>query len=405
MDGMDGLNPAQRAAVTSPSAVLQVLAPPGSGKTKTLTARVAYQIVHDGLNPSNIIVCTFTIKAAREMQNRIQNFLGPDLAGRLILGTFHSIARRLLAIHGKHLGLDQKFGIADASDSKSIVARIIKRKGVTTNPGTARHRISGFKANGVTALQHAASTAKSKKASTDTQEIDIIYTEYQEHLETSNLLDYDDLLLKCADLLRSYPRCLENIQAVLIDEFQDTNNVQYDLMMLFAQHKQVISIVGDPDQSIYGWRSAKIENLVRMQAHFPDTHVVNLEENYRSSSCILLAAQELIEQDNNRLQKSLSPTHSAGERPTLRHLCSAANEAEWIVSEIQRAAALTGGLLKWKDFAVLLRSASLSRLIESSLGKVGIPYRMVGGHRVSCMVHPSGVRDLLLALFAEYHET
>jgi DNA helicase-2/ATP-dependent DNA helicase PcrA len=165
---------------------------------------------------------------------------------------------------------------------------------------------------------------------------------------------------------------------VLIDEFQDTNLVQFDLMRLFAAHKKRITIVGDPDQSIYGFRAAEIKNYRRMLHQYPDTVTIALEENYRSSGAILLTALNVIEQDSSRVAKSLLPTHTVGTRPVLRKLAGAHKEAEWIVTEIQRIQGLTGDLLDLNDFAILLRSASLSRLIETSLGKAGIAYRMVG---------------------------
>ena len=196
-----------------------------------------------------------------------------------------------------------------------------------------------------------------------------------------NLLDYDDLLLRCAELLRQHPSCVSNVEAVLIDEFQDTNLVQFDLMRLFAAERKRITIVGDPDQSIYGFRSAEIQNLARMRKQYPDTLVVLLEENYRSSGAILLSALEVIEQDESRPKKPLLPSHCVGTPPVLRKLPSAAIEAAWIVSEIKRSMNLTGNLLTYSDFAVLVRSAALSRHIEAAMGKVGIPYHMVGGYR------------------------
>ena len=392
---INGLNDAQRIAVTSPSSVLQVLAPPGSGKTKTLTSRVAHLIHHNGINPCNIIVCTFTVKAAKDMQERIEGFLGKDVSSRLKLGTFHSIARRFLSTYGKRIGISDNFGIADTSDSKAIITRIVKKLNLTISPGAVRSRISKLKADGITADRFFAEARANSKPGVDLQELAQVYVEYGDQLKLSTILDYDDLLLRCAELLRKYPECVSRVEAILVDEFQDTNHIQYDLMNLFAQQKKAISTVGDPDQSIYGWRSAKIENLRRMQIEYPETHVVNLEENYRSSSCILLAAQELIEQDKCRHQKCLAPTHSAGEPPTLRRLSSAVEEAAWIVSEIFRVHALTGGLLSWDDFAVLLRSAALSRLIEKELANAGIPYCMVGGSRFYDRVEIKLVLDYL----------
>lgn len=208
-----------------------------------------------------------------------------------------------------------------------------------------------------------------------------IYREYEAALASSNLLDYDDLLLRCVDLLRKYPHCVSNVQTVLVDEFQDTNVIQYELMNLFAAQNRRITIVGDPDQSIYGFRSAEIKNLERMQRRYPNTSVVLLEDNYRSSGSILGSAEQVIEQDTARPVKKLLPTHGVGTMPVLRKLPTAAAEAQWMVTEIKRCITLTGQLLKPSDFAILLRSAALSRQIESELGKQGIPYRMVGGSR------------------------
>ena len=369
-----GLNPAQRAAVTSPASVLQVLAPPGSGKTKTLTARVAYLIAHQQLKPWNIITCTFTKKAANEMKERIRNFVGEGLSKQIRLGTFHAIAVQYLRQYGQHIGLEKDFGIADASDSKAILKRIIKKHDFTIEPSQALGRISAQKVRGLDS-EHLAQKAKN----IEQQEFAQVFVEYEAELKASNLLDYDDLLLRCSFLMKTHPQCVSNVEAVLIDEFQDTNNIQYDLMSLFAQRRNVVTIVGDPDQSIYGFRNAEIKNLTRMKQQWPDTLTINLKENYRSSGAILHAAQKIIEQDESRPPKKLQATHSPGQRPVLRKLPTAAAEAAWLVFEIKRMRALTGHMLQPSDFAILLRSAALSRVIEAALGKEGVPYRMVGG--------------------------
>ncbi|RYN31299.1 ATP-dependent DNA helicase [Alternaria arborescens] len=371
---LEGLNDAQRSAVTSPANVVQVLAPPGSGKTKTLTARVAYHINHERLQPWNIIVCTFTIKAAREMKERIKGFVGEKLEAKLILGTFHSVARRFLSRYGQEIGIDKNFGIADTSDSTAILKRIVTRHQYTVEPGHARSRISKLKAKGTTADDFRRTTKN-----VNDNEFAMIYSSYQEHLAASNLLDYDDLLLRCVDLLKKSPSCVSTIQAVLIDEYQDTNNIQYELMRLLAQRTRRITIVGDPDQSIYSFRSAEIKNLLRMRTDYPEAVVINLENNYRSSGCILTSAMAVIEQDESRPQKSLIATHGVGEPPTLRHLVSANVEAKWIVEEIHRTRTLAAGLLSYNDYAILVRSSPLTLQIERALGQAGIPYRMVAG--------------------------
>ncbi|KAK0271770.1 ATP-dependent DNA helicase srs2 [Friedmanniomyces endolithicus] len=310
------------------------------------------------------------------MKERITKFVGHECAKQLKLGTFHSVALRYLKQYGQHIGLGKDFGIADSSDSKAIVKRIIKKNDYSIDAGGARGRISTQKAKGIDSEQF------SRKAkNVEQQEFARIYQEYEETLKASNLLDYDDLLLRCCMLLRAEPACVSNVEALLIDEYQDTNNIQYDLMGLFAQHRNVITIVGDPDQSIYGFRSAEIKNLTRMKQQWPDTLTINLEENYRSSGAILLAAQHIIEQDESRPPKKLQATHTYGQRPVLRKLPSAAAEADWFVAELKRIQALSGDLLQPNDFAVLLRSAALSRAIETALGREGVPYRMIGGMR------------------------
>ncbi|KAB8301983.1 hypothetical protein EYC80_005437 [Monilinia laxa] len=386
-----GLNPSQRAAVSSQADTLAILAGPGSGKTHTLTSRTAW-LLHQGLQPWNIIVATFTVKAAREMKERIGKLIGNGLETKLILGTFHSIARRYLARYGHLIGVRKDFGIADSSDSLAIIKRIVKRKDLNIDPKVVRSRISSLKAKGPATASKA---SEAKKKTVDTQEFEIVHAEYQATLERSNLLDYDDLLVRCVELLRLHPSCVSNIEAVLIDEFQDTNLVQFDLMRLLAAHQKRITIVGDPDQSIYGFRAAEIKNYKRMIQQYPDTVTIPLEENYRSSGAILLTALNVIEQDSSRIAKSLLPTHIVGTRPVLRKLATAQKEAEWIIQEIQRSMGMSGDLMDLNDFAILLRSASLSRVIESSLGKAGIAYRMVGGARFYDRVEIKTLLDYL----------
>ena len=371
-----GLNAAQRAAVTSPASVVQVLAPPGSGKTKTLTSRVAYLLEHHGYAPWNIICCTFTIKASREMRERLRGIVG-DREAKLQLGTFHSICRRYLVRYGHLIGISTNFGIADASDSLSIIKRAVKRLNLTIDPKVARSKISSKKSKGFQLQDVLKSVAKT----VEVQEFQRVFSEYEKDLAISNLLDYDDLLIRCSDLLREHPECVSNIQALLIDEFQDTNVIQFELMKLLASARQRVTVVGDPDQSIYGFRSAEIENLHRMRLAYPDTVVINLEENYRSCAAILKLAQDVIEQDTDRPDKKLKATHCYGTLPVFRKLPNAYEEARWIATEIKRTVTMTAGLVQYSDIAILLRSAFLSLKIEKELAKSGIPYRMVGGHK------------------------
>ena len=222
-----------------------------------------------------------------------------------------------------------------------------------------------------------------------------VFTEYESALETSNMLDYDDLLRRCVELLQKYPHCVRHIEAVLIDEYQDTNIVQFQLMNLLASAKKRVTIVGDPDQSIYGFRHAEIRNLDRMRAHYHDATVINLEQNYRSSGAILECALKVIEQDSSRPEKPLVPTHCAGCKPVLKSHSFADGEALWIVHEIKRSMAMTANVLAPNDYAILLRSAFLSRSIELVLAKSGIPYRMVGGNKFFDRVEVKVVIDYL----------
>lgn len=373
---LTNLNPSQSAAVSSFADTLAILAGPGSGKTHTLTSRTAW-LLAQGFQPWNVIVATFTVKAAREMKERIGKLIGNGLESKLILGTFHSISRRYLARYGHLIEIRKDFGIADSADSLAIIKRIIKRNNFNLDPKATRSRISGKKSM----ISEEYAPKKPAVKSIEAQEFESCCTEYEEALNRSNLLDYDDLLLRCVDLLRKHPSCVSNVEAVLIDEFQDTNLVQFDLMRLFASHRKRITIVGDPDQSIYGFRAAETKNYKRMLRQYPDTVTIALEENYRSSGAILFTALSVIQQDTSRVDKSLMPTHIIGTRPVLRKLGNAHKEAEWIITEIQRCKGLMGNLVDLNDIAILLRSSALSRLIESALGKAGIAYRMVGGLR------------------------
>ncbi|OAA55211.1 ATP-dependent DNA helicase [Niveomyces insectorum RCEF 264] len=383
------LNKDQRDAVTSHSPTVAILAGPGSGKTHTLTSRVAWLVDVTGYAPQNVIVATFTVKAAREMKERIGKVLGEARARRLVLGTFHSVARRYLAAYGRHIGLDPNFTIIDDGDAKAILARVIERLNLSLDAVMVRGWISKKKARGCLGEPEAPSLQSRSQFESqsrppvgpNSKNLEAVYREYQSHLADLNLLDYDDLLVRCADLLRARPHCVANVEAVLIDEYQDTNGVQFELMQLFAQARGCITVVGDPDQSIYGWRSAETTNLARFLDAQPGTAVIALEENYRSSQSILATSLAVIQQDRERYDKSLRPIHKKGALPVLRTLKDMKTEAAWIVAEIRRAIAMTGGLLGHGDVAILVRSAVLSRPIEQALSTNGIPYRMIGGHK------------------------
>ncbi|XXG95415.1 hypothetical protein Hte_001677 [Hypoxylon texense] len=359
-DIFKSLNKAQSRAVSSLASTVAILAGPGSGKTHTLTSRVVWLIDHVGIQPCDVIVATFTVKASNEMKMRIGQALGDGREKKIVIGTFHSIARRYLARYGQHIGLDPKFGIADDSDSTALIKRICKRLDTQLQPAIVRSWISKRKAKGTSDEQAAAKNDKS----VESQAMEQCFQEYQGYLERTDLLDYDDLLVRCVELLRKYPDCVRNIQTVLIDEYQDTNGIQYDLMKLFAQANRRITIVGDPDQSIYGWRSAEIKNLHRLLRDFPGTDEVSLEENYRSSSSILDASLKVIQQDQDRYKKVLLPIHEKCTRPVLRKLKSSTIEADWIVSEIKRVKLASGGGFKFFDRAEIKTLLDYLRVIH-----------------------------------------
>ena len=207
---------------------------------------MAYLLAHYGYNPSDVIVATFTVKAAREMKERIGKLIGNGLERKLILGTFHSIARRYLVRYGHLIGLKKGFGIADGNDSLAIIKRVIKRNQATIDASSARSRISHIKAQGLSFDDYVLKNEKTTKKDVGAREFVVVYREYQEGLEQANLLDYDDLLLRCVDLLKAHPEVMKNVEVVLVDEFQDTNLVQFDLMRGFAKWRKRVTIVGDP---------------------------------------------------------------------------------------------------------------------------------------------------------------
>jgi DNA helicase-2/ATP-dependent DNA helicase PcrA len=331
------------------------------------------------MEPENIVVATFTIKASNEMAERIERLLGDGRGKRLVLGTFHSIARRYLKKYGPKIGVSRYFGVADTGDSESILKKIIKEKGYKTftvkEARKVQSRISRRKAKGDW------TEAEKKKAGWDdpTRDIMKIYDEYEAVLKANDLLDFDDMLLRCVDLLRAFPRCVDNVTAVLIDEFQDTNLVQFDMMRLLAAACKRVTIVGDPDQSIYGWRSAEQKNYDSFHVQYPGAMTIALEHNYRSSAAILAASLRVIQEQTNRKEKDLVATHVQGRKPILRKLRDPETEAFWIALEIKRILALTGGMLDENNIAILLRSQYMSRPIEQNLMQAGISYRMAGG--------------------------
>ncbi|THV07389.1 UvrD-helicase-domain-containing protein [Dendrothele bispora CBS 962.96] len=394
------LNPAQVSAVKhSPDIPLQILAGPGSGKTKVLTSRIAYLILQHGMAPSSICAVTFTNKAANEMKERLTKLIGKEKAGELRMGTFHALCALFLRKYSKSIGLEGNFTVCDAEESKKIIASLLKEykadleaKDISLKDGTVLSLISKAKAKGSSAAEFMKETRsrlqKSKSSGSSTNSIsgDIdmivaeIYHDYEKTLRQNNSLDFDDLLLFGLKLFSENQHTVNWCKHVFVDEFQDTNVTQYELMRAIAV-ACCVTVVGDPDQSIYGWRSAEVGNLKRMQTDFSSVKQILLEQNYRSTGSILRLSMAIVDQDRSRIQKSLVASHPAGTIPVLRCFSSEQAEAAFIAVEVKRLVAHMGGLLHWGDFVILLRFNALSRAIENALQKEGIPSRVLGGHK------------------------
>ncbi|KAI0259900.1 P-loop containing nucleoside triphosphate hydrolase protein [Gloeopeniophorella convolvens] len=398
------LNVAQKAAVVHPPDVaLQILAGPGSGKTKVLTSRIAYLILRHAITPSSVCAVTFTNKAANEMKERLQHLIGKEKTRQLKMGTFHALCAQFLRKHGKLVGIGENFTICDTSESESLIARCINSfKGniakvdAEVKPGTIRSTISNAKSRGFGPREFLEDAAKKwVKPDAFTEVVGEIFREYNNELRASNSLDFDDLLLYGVRLFKRHQKVAAWCQHILVDEFQDTNCVQYEIMKLISETHRCVTIVGDPDQSIYGWRSADILNISNMQRDFPLTEQIYLEQNYRSTGSILNVSLAIISKDDKRIKKSLRTSYNEGPRPMLCHFGSEHQEAQFAASEIKRIVAYSGGMFGWKDFVVLLRFNALSRGLESALQAEGIPYRVLKGHK---FFDRAEIKDLLAYL-------
>lgn len=396
-DYLRSLSAAQLAAATHPAqGALSISAPPGSGKTRVLTSRVAWLVRHEKIMPEEMVVVTFTNKAANEMRHRLNALIGTDRTSRLILGTFHATCARFLRKYGSMIGIQNNFSIMDADDSRKVIKGILsglkddlEAEGLKIKPEQAQSTISWSKAKGVSPKQYRATVDKPtgkgyrgahEEISSYKKALATVYDMYEAHLQKANALDFDDLLVKGAELLTQNTAIVGNIRHVLVDEMQDTNTTQYKLMSCFSNATRCVTTVGDPDQAVYGWRAAEVGNLDRLMKEFHCEQAF-LEENYRSTSNVLQAALAVIEQDKNRVAKGLFTSHPAGPLPTLKRAENPTSEAAFVASEIKRLIAHSGGLLNYEDFVILLRYNALSREIEQALQTENIPSRMVGGHK------------------------
>lgn len=374
----DTLNEPQREAVLHTDGPLLILAGAGSGKTRVLTHRIAYLIDERGVNPWNILAITFTNKAAEEMRQRVDSLVNFG-AESIWVSTFHSACVRILRRFIDRLGYDNRFTIYDTDDQKTLMKEVCRKVDIDTKVYKERNLLS------------AVSSAKNEMILPDEFELNAggdfgqlkiakVYREYEAQLKANNALDFDDLLVKTVQLLETQPDVLEYYQErfryIMVDEYQDTNTVQFRLVRLLAGKYRNLCVVGDDDQSIYKFRGANIRNILDFEHEFPDAHVVRLEQNYRSTGNILNAANGVIRNNRNRKEKTLWTDNGEGEKIQLRQFDTAFDEAEYIAEDIKKEVQEGAS---YNDSAVLYRTNAQSRLFEEKFIAMNIPYKIVGG--------------------------
>ncbi|MCP5411942.1 MAG: UvrD-helicase domain-containing protein [Alphaproteobacteria bacterium] len=376
-----GLNPEQRAAVEATDGPVLVLAGAGTGKTRVLTTRLAHILATRRAWPGQILCVTFTNKAAREMKERIGALIGGVVEGMQWLGTFHSIAARMLRRHAELAGLKSNFTILDTDDQLRLMKQLISAEGIDEKRWPARtlaSMIDGWKNRGMrpedVSEGEAGGYAFGKGKS--------LYRQYQDRLKALNAADFGDLLLETLHILKTNPDILEDyrdrFRYMLVDEYQDTNVVQYLWLKLLANRQANICVVGDDDQSIYGWRGAEVENILRFERDFPGARVIRLERNYRSTSAILGAASGLIAANQGRLGKTLWTEGDPGEKIRVQGVWDAEEEARGVASEAEN---LHRQDQPWSQMAVLVRASFQMREFEDRFISLGLPYRVIGGPR------------------------
>ncbi|GIW97902.1 MAG: DNA helicase [Pirellulaceae bacterium] len=393
---LDGLNAAQRDAVTHLEGPLLVLAGPGSGKTRVITHRIAH-LMATGVADTQIVGLTFTNKAAQEMQRRLEALVGPT---RVWLGTFHGFCVRLLRQYARLVGLPENFTIYDADDAMAVLKQVVKDAQLElthVSPAQLAQRISFFKSRLVTpeVLQEHAHGAHDHLVAE-------VYPAYQQMLLSHGAVDFDDILMHVATLLKDHQELRQQLDArwpfLLVDEYQDTNLAQYVIVRHLKVDHPHLTATGDPDQAIYGWRGANVKNVAYLERDYPQLRIVRLEENYRSTSPILAAADYLISHNTMRKPKQLFSTRGEGTAVRLTVYASGRQEAEDIAQQIAEAVEQQG--LNFSDFAVLYRTNAQSRLFEQSLARRGIPFQIIGGFR---FYQRQEVKDLMAYLLLLYN--
>lgn len=380
-DIVNGMNPKQKEAVTHTEGPLLIMAGAGSGKTRVLTHRIAYLIEEKGVNPWNILAITFTNKAANEMKSRVTNLVengGQDVW----VSTFHSMCVRILRRDIDQIGYNRSFTISDPGEQQTLMKRILKKLNIDPkkyNPRAILGEISNAKNELMDEKEY-----ESQAGSYFQKIVAQCYNEYQRELRRSESVDFDDLIMLTVRLFEEHPETLNyyqtKFQYIHVDEYQDTNHAQYKLVTLLAQRLRNLCVVGDADQSIYGWRGADMENILNFEKDYPDAETIFLEQNYRSTKTILKAANNVVRNNSKRKEKRLWTDNDEGEPISYYRAQSEHDEARYVVAKLkemmQREPSLTYG-----DFAVLYRTNAQSRVMEETLVKSNIPYRMVGGHK------------------------
>ncbi|WP_278955634.1 DNA helicase PcrA [Lactobacillus apis] len=377
-----GLNPQQKEAVKTTEGPLLVVAGAGSGKTSVLTRRIAYLVEEKQVLPWNILAITFTNKAASEMREREQKLLGPA-ANDIWMSTFHALCVRILRRDSDKIGYGRNFSIADSAEQMTLVKHIEKELNINPKmyePRGILSAISNAKNDLLTpqAFEDSAASPFEKMAAK-------VYQEYQKRLKHDQIMDFDDLIMQTLVLFKKDPEVLHYYQNkfryMLVDEYQDTNQAQYELCHELAAQYKNICVVGDADQSIYGWRGANMENIMNFENDYRDTGVqtVKLEQNYRSTGHILSAANAVIDNNRNRKKKNLWTDQGDGEKITYYRAQSGDDEAHFIISKIQEE--VDDNNRSYKDFAVLYRTNAQSRTVEEAFVKSNVPYQIVGGHK------------------------
>jgi len=377
---LDDLNPPQRDAVTATDGPLLVLAGAGSGKTRVLTYRIAYLISEKKVNPFNILAITFTNKAAGEMRDRVVKLIGP-VAERMWISTFHSACARILRSEIGRLGMPRHFAIYDELDQKKLIELVMKELNLDTKrfpPAGVLNQISAAKNELIDAESYA-----SRAGSYYDEIVSEVYKLYQQRLLENHALDFDDLIMTTVDLLRVFPSVLADYQNrfrhILVDEYQDTNHAQYALVHLLAGKAGNVTVVGDDDQSVYGWRGADIRNILEFEQDYPEARVIRLEQNYRSTQVILEAANYVVANNRGRKPKTLWTANARGEAITRYQAVDERDEAVFAATEIEHLRELEAR--RYREFAIFYRTNAQSRVLEEIFIRAGLPYKIVGGLR------------------------